>query len=219
MLSHYSKSQTFVQKFNFDKSPTFSRVFHPNFFWQFFSWNQSCQQLKSSKLQHFHEFFTQKNRQFSREIKVEFLDKKWRFRTVCTLLLGLTRRFFDIFTIGGYTGFRLGRCSRSWRSRRLSRRRYWWWWGLGLFSTCRLFLFWTLFFVVAFTFAWTFTFSIGFLGSDNSNRIVYFTFGPKMFSCHIWKDQTCAQGSQFFFRYIQRQDFPFVCQFLLLQQV
>ena len=32
--------------------------------------------------QHFHEFFTHKNRQFSREIKVEFLDKKWRFRTV-----------------------------------------------------------------------------------------------------------------------------------------
>ena len=35
--SHYSKSQIFVQKFNFDKTPTFSRVFHPIFFWQFFS--------------------------------------------------------------------------------------------------------------------------------------------------------------------------------------
>ena len=44
--SHYLKSQILVQKFNFDKTPTFSRVFHP------------------------------KNRQFSREIKVEFLDKK-----------------------------------------------------------------------------------------------------------------------------------------------
>ena len=42
---HYSKSQIFVQKFNFDK--TFSRVFHTNSFWQFFSWNQMCQQLKS----------------------------------------------------------------------------------------------------------------------------------------------------------------------------
>ena len=31
-LTHYSKSQIFVQKFNFDKTPTFSRVFHPNFF-------------------------------------------------------------------------------------------------------------------------------------------------------------------------------------------
>ena len=82
--THYSKSQIFVQKFNFDKTPTFSQVFHPNFFWQFFSWNQSCQQLKSPKSQHFHEFFTPKNRQLSREIKVEFLDKKWRFRTVWT---------------------------------------------------------------------------------------------------------------------------------------
>ena len=34
-----------------------------------------------TKSQHFHEFFTQKNRQ-SREIKVEFLYKKWRFWTV-----------------------------------------------------------------------------------------------------------------------------------------
>ena len=81
---HYSKSQIFVQKFNFDNTPTCSRVFHQKFFWQFFSWNQSCQQLKSPKPQHFHEFFIQKNRQFSREIKVEFLDKnedfvKWAF--------------------------------------------------------------------------------------------------------------------------------------------
>ena len=29
---HYSKSQIFVQKFNFDKNPTFSRVFSPNLF-------------------------------------------------------------------------------------------------------------------------------------------------------------------------------------------
>ena len=32
LASHYSKSQIFVQKFNFDRTPTFSRVFHPNFF-------------------------------------------------------------------------------------------------------------------------------------------------------------------------------------------
>ena len=32
LTSHYSKSQIFVQKFNFDQTPTFSRVFHPNFF-------------------------------------------------------------------------------------------------------------------------------------------------------------------------------------------
>ena len=31
--------------------------FSPNFFLQFFSWNQSCQQLRSPKPQQFHEFF------------------------------------------------------------------------------------------------------------------------------------------------------------------
>ena len=30
--AHYSKSQIFVQKFNLDQTPTFSRVFHPIFF-------------------------------------------------------------------------------------------------------------------------------------------------------------------------------------------
>ena len=30
--TRYSKSQIFVQKFNFDKTPTFSRVFDHNFF-------------------------------------------------------------------------------------------------------------------------------------------------------------------------------------------
>ena len=42
--THYSKSQIFVQKFNFDKTL------------QFFSGNQSCQPLKSANPQHFHEF-------------------------------------------------------------------------------------------------------------------------------------------------------------------
>ena len=60
------------------KPQQFYEFFTQFFFWQFFSWNQSCQQLKSPKPQHFHEFFTQKNWQFSREIKVEFLDKKMK---------------------------------------------------------------------------------------------------------------------------------------------
>ena len=42
------------------KPQHFARVFHPKFFRHFFSWNQSCQQLKSPKPQHFHDFFTQK---------------------------------------------------------------------------------------------------------------------------------------------------------------
>ena len=76
-FAQYSKSQIFVQ------NPNIFTSFSPKFFGKFFSWNQSCQQLKSPKPQHFHVFFTPKNRQFSREIKVEFLDKKWKFRTVC----------------------------------------------------------------------------------------------------------------------------------------
>ena len=81
LVPDYSKSQIFVQKFNFDKTPTFWQVFHPNFFWQFFSWSQSCQQLKSPKPQHFHEFFTQKKDNFLGKTKLNF----WilRFRTVC----------------------------------------------------------------------------------------------------------------------------------------
>ena len=41
------------------QTTVFSRVFHPKFFWQIFSWNQSCQQPKSPKPQHFHEFLKQ----------------------------------------------------------------------------------------------------------------------------------------------------------------
>ena len=84
MITLFKKSN-FCPKIQFWQNPNILTSFSPNFFfWQFFWWNQSCQQLKSPKSQHFHEFFTQKNRQFSPEIKVEFLDKKWRFRTVWT---------------------------------------------------------------------------------------------------------------------------------------
>ena len=77
--THYSKSHIFVQKTNFDKTPTFSRVFHPNFFWQLFSWNQSCQQLKSPKSQHFHEFFTQKIDNFLGKSKLNFWTENGDF--------------------------------------------------------------------------------------------------------------------------------------------
>ena len=73
------KSQLFVQTFNFDKTPPFSRVFHPKFFWQFFSWNQSCQQLKSPKPQQFHEFFTQKIDNFFGKSKLNFWTKNEYF--------------------------------------------------------------------------------------------------------------------------------------------
>ena len=74
-----SKSQFFVQKFNFNKIPTFSRVFHQKTFWRFLSWNQSCQQLKSPKPQHFHEFFTQKIDNFHGKSKLNFWTKNEDF--------------------------------------------------------------------------------------------------------------------------------------------
>ena len=77
------KSQIFVQKSNFDKTPTFSRVFHPKFFLTIFLVKSNLSTAKKSKTKTFSRVFhPPKKRQFSREIKVEFLDKKWRFRTV-----------------------------------------------------------------------------------------------------------------------------------------
>ena len=86
--THYSKSHIFVQKSNFDKTPTFSRVFHPKFFWQFFSYNQSCQQLKSPKPRLFHEFFTQKIDNFLRKSKLNFWTKNEDFEQ-CVILTKL----------------------------------------------------------------------------------------------------------------------------------
>ena len=84
-IAHYSQSHFFVQKFHFDKTQTFSQVFQPKVFRQFFSWNQSCKQLKSPKPQDFHEFFTQNNSTiFLGKSKLNFWTKKWRFRTVCS---------------------------------------------------------------------------------------------------------------------------------------
>ena len=48
-------STTFLGKSKLSKISTFSWVFQPKVFRQFFSWNQSC-----LTLQHFHEFFKQK---------------------------------------------------------------------------------------------------------------------------------------------------------------
>ena len=64
---------------NFDKTPTFSRVFHPKFYWQFFSSNQSCQQLKSPKPQQFHDFFTPKIDNFLWKSKLNFWTRNEAF--------------------------------------------------------------------------------------------------------------------------------------------
>ena len=81
------------------QSPNVFTSFSPKiFFWQFFSWNQICQQLISPKPQHFHEFSPKTIRQFSRKIKVEFLDKNWRFRTVCS---SYSSYVYDIIRVKG----------------------------------------------------------------------------------------------------------------------
>jgi len=57
---HTIRNVKFLSKnFILTKPQHFHKFFTPIFFSQFFSWNQSCQQLKSPKPQHFHEFFTQ----------------------------------------------------------------------------------------------------------------------------------------------------------------
>ena len=59
--THYSKSQIFVQKFNFDKTPTFSRVFHPNFFLTIFLVKSKLSTDKKSKTAAFSRVFTKNN--------------------------------------------------------------------------------------------------------------------------------------------------------------
>ena len=73
--SHTILKVKFLPKNSILTNPTFSRVFHQIFFWQFFSWNQSCQQLKSPKSQHFHEFFTPKIDNFLGKSKLNFWTK------------------------------------------------------------------------------------------------------------------------------------------------
>ena len=92
-----SKSRIFCPKIQFWQNHNMFTSFPPKFFWQIFSWNQSCQQLKSPKPQHFHEFFTQKNRQFSQEIKVDFWTKNEDFEQ-CGFYKNLKRfnRFGDL---------------------------------------------------------------------------------------------------------------------------
>ena len=102
LKTHYSKSQIFVQKFNFDKTPKSSRVFHPNFFLTIFLVKSKLSTAKKFKTTKFSRVFhPKKNRQFFREIKVEFLDKIWRFRTVC--LSSLFKIFWNVIEIEQWT--------------------------------------------------------------------------------------------------------------------
>ena len=55
--THYSKSQIFVQKLHFDKTPTFSRVFHPNIFLTIFLVKSKLSTAKKSKTRTFSRVF------------------------------------------------------------------------------------------------------------------------------------------------------------------
>ena len=77
-MTHYSKSQIFVQKFNFDKTQHFHEFFTQIFFDNF---SREIKVVNSQKAQNhniFTSFLPKKIDNFSREIKVEFLDKKMK---------------------------------------------------------------------------------------------------------------------------------------------
>ena len=71
----FFESTSFLSLCNFDKTPTFSRVFH-QIFMTIFLVKSKLSTAKKSKTTTFSRIFHPKNRQFSQEIKVEFLDKK-----------------------------------------------------------------------------------------------------------------------------------------------
>ena len=99
LFAHYSNSLIFVQKFNFDKTPTFSRVFHPIFFLTISLVKSKLSTAKKSKTKHFHDFFTAKKSTifsrnqswiFGQKMKISnsvFLDEMWTFGTVYTSTL------------------------------------------------------------------------------------------------------------------------------------
>ena len=60
LLAHYSKSQIFVQKFNFDKTPTFARDFHSKFFLTIFLVKSKLSTAKKSKTPTFSRVFHSK---------------------------------------------------------------------------------------------------------------------------------------------------------------
>ena len=71
-------------KIQFWQSPNIFTSFSPKIVLTIFLVKSKLSTAKKSKTTTFSRVFhPKKTRQISREIKVEFLDKKWRFRTVC----------------------------------------------------------------------------------------------------------------------------------------
>ena len=80
---HTIRKVKFLSKNSNWQNPNIFISFSPKIFLTIFLVKLKLSTAKKSKTKTFSRVFHPKNRQFSREIKVEFLDKKWRFRTVC----------------------------------------------------------------------------------------------------------------------------------------
>ena len=89
LLTLFEKSN-FCPKIQFWQNLNIFMSFSSKFFWQFFSWNQSCQQLTGPKPQHFHEFFTQKIDNFHGILKLNFWTKNEDFEQCAKLKLFYT---------------------------------------------------------------------------------------------------------------------------------
>ena len=77
-MTHYSKSQIFVQKFNFDKAPTFARDFHPIFL-TIFLVKSKLSTAKKSKTTAFSRVFHPKIDNFLGKSKLNFWTKNEDF--------------------------------------------------------------------------------------------------------------------------------------------
>ena len=78
------------------KPQHFHEIFTQNFFWQFFSWNQSCQQLKSPKPQHFHRvFYPKKSTIFSGSQSWIFEQRNEDFEQILIDILFYRRALFN----------------------------------------------------------------------------------------------------------------------------
>ena len=81
-LNTIFEKSIFCPKIQFWQNPNIFTRKTPQIFWTIFLVKSKLSTAKMSKTTTFSRVFHPKNRQFSRKIKVEFLDKKWRFRTV-----------------------------------------------------------------------------------------------------------------------------------------
>ena len=82
--THYSKSQIFVQKFNFDKTPTFSQVFLSNFFDNF---SREIKVVQNHNI--FTSFSPQKIDNFLGKSKLNFWTKNEDFEECIFELLNM----------------------------------------------------------------------------------------------------------------------------------